>query len=218
MKYFSHFLTKYFQQQQQDNVSHSSVSCVHRQQQPSSNTGSLRSGSVQSVSTVGVSEVTESQTPSCRALAGSLASFDCPSDHIIGNEGVPLLLPEETELESNNVSRSQSVTLLSVISLSGLGTRRNDERLQSGEHKVKIIINLNVNYINLQNITTTRTITTSTTDSPRISCICLNVNYLLYHKVLVLFCCTLIQYRILYYIEYYYIASLFIFLENVNSI
>ena len=53
--------------------------------------------------------MTESQTPSCRALAGSLASFDCPSDHIIGNEGVPLLLPEETELESNNVSHSLSV-------------------------------------------------------------------------------------------------------------
>ena len=86
---------------EQDNVSHSSVSCVHRQQ-PGSNTGSLRSGSVQSVSTVGVSGSEEvSQNPSCRALAGSLASFDC------GNEGVPLLLPEETELESagsNNVS------------------------------------------------------------------------------------------------------------------
>ena len=89
----------------QDNVSHSSVSCVHRQHQPGSNTASLRSGSVQSVSTVGVSGSEEvSQNPSCRALAGSLASFDC------GNEGVPLLLPEETELESagsNNVSREE---------------------------------------------------------------------------------------------------------------
>ena len=61
--------------------------------------------------------MTESQTPSCRALAGSLASFDCPSDHIIGNEGVPLLLPEETELESNNVSYNHSVSSLSMLFL-----------------------------------------------------------------------------------------------------
>ena len=71
--------------------------------------------------------MTESQTPSCRALAGSLASFDCPSDHIIGNEGVPLLLPEETELESTNVSPtspSHSLSLISLFSLRSQSTEK----------------------------------------------------------------------------------------------
>ena len=83
----------------------------------------LRSGSVQSVSTAGVSEMTvtsgqsaesgqwqcagnpDTQTPSCRALAGSLASFEVGTgEHVTGitTEGVPLLLPEETEFETNS--------------------------------------------------------------------------------------------------------------------
>ena len=82
-----------------------------------------RSGSVQSVSTAGVSEMTvtsgqsaesgqwqcagnpDTQTPSCRALAGSLASFEVGTgEHVTGitTEGVPLLLPEETEFETNS--------------------------------------------------------------------------------------------------------------------
>ena len=105
----------------------------------------FRSGSVQSVSTAGVSEMTiasgqsgnnewqcagnaDTQTPSCRALAGSMASFEhgnggtdhgnssgqwqCQpgnSDHHhdhnnLTTEGVPLLLPEESELETNSNS------------------------------------------------------------------------------------------------------------------
>jgi len=92
-----------------DAVSHTSIGWPARQ--PSgSNTGSLRSGSVQSVETVGNSEGTvtsmntetssTSQTPSCRALAGSLASFDTSS--IVNTEGVPLLEENEFETEGSN--------------------------------------------------------------------------------------------------------------------
>merc|ERR1719244_2354840 len=103
-----------------DAVSHSSLGWGGRQQ-PGSNTASLRSGSVQSVETVGNSEAnsqmsqvtngtnnTETgstgQTPSCRALAGSLASFDTSS--IANTEGVPLL--EETEFETETGSNTVS--------------------------------------------------------------------------------------------------------------
>lgn len=75
------------------------------------------SGSVQSVETVGNSEGTvtsmntetssTSQTPSCRALAGSLASFDTSS--IVNTEGVPLLEENEFETEGSN-----SVKLLNL--------------------------------------------------------------------------------------------------------
>jgi hypothetical protein len=71
---------------------------------------SASSGSVQSVETVGNSEGTAtsantetsstSQTPSCRALAGSLASFDTSSIH--NTEGVPLLEENEFETEGSN--------------------------------------------------------------------------------------------------------------------
>lgn len=93
-----------------------------------------RSGSVQSVSTAGVSEMTigsghsgntdtgtgsnqwqtvgnsDNQTPSCRALAGSLASFEVGNignmaaneREMIATEGVPLLLKEEAEFETNS--------------------------------------------------------------------------------------------------------------------
>jgi hypothetical protein len=43
-----------------------------------------------------------SQTPSCRALAGSLASFDTSS--IINTDGVPLLEENEIETEGSNSS------------------------------------------------------------------------------------------------------------------
>ena len=48
----------------------------------------------------------DTQTPSCRALAGSLASFECGTGEqytgITTTDGVPLLLPEETEFETNS--------------------------------------------------------------------------------------------------------------------
>ena len=152
----------------QDNVSHTSISmgapgvsgCVHAthsRQQSGSNSGSLRcsevhfnsvfpfnwlifrSGSVQSVSTAGVSEMTiasgqsvttetasssqwqcsgNPDTPSCRALAGSLASFECGAGDMttvatLPTEGVPLLLTEENEPEdrSNSVRSSECLQL-----------------------------------------------------------------------------------------------------------
>jgi len=91
-----------------DSISHHSVGWPARQHSGStSQSASLRSGSVQSVETVGASETTvctetssTSQTPSCRALAGSLASFDTSS--IINTEGVPLLEENELETEGSN--------------------------------------------------------------------------------------------------------------------
>ena len=48
----------------------------------------------------------DTQTPSCRALAGSLASFECGTGEqytgITTTDGVPLLLPEETEFDTNS--------------------------------------------------------------------------------------------------------------------
>merc|ERR1719319_773707 len=80
---------------------------------------SLRWGSVQSVETVGNSEGTNgtetsgaSQTPSCRALAGSLASFDTSS--IVNTEGVPLL--EENEFETEGSGNSVSGDTASAYS------------------------------------------------------------------------------------------------------
>ena len=85
---------------------------------------------MQSVSTAGVSEMTiasgqsvntetasssqwqcsgNPDTPSCRALAGSLASFECgPGDMAtvatLPTEGVPLLLTEENEPDTRSNS------------------------------------------------------------------------------------------------------------------
>merc|ERR1719500_1557340 len=104
-----------------DAVSHSSLGWSGRPQS-GSNSASLRSGSVQSVETVGNSEGTNtsngtetsgaSQTPSCRALAGSLASFDTSS--IVNTEGVPLL--EENEFETEGSGNSVSGDTASAYS------------------------------------------------------------------------------------------------------
>jgi len=99
-----------------DAVSHHSLGWPVRQTSTStSQSASLRSGSVQSVETVGNSEGTAttetSQTPSCRALAGSLASFD---NCVVNTEGIPLL--EENEFESGTNSISEHGDTVSAYS------------------------------------------------------------------------------------------------------
>jgi len=99
-----------------DAVSHHSLGWPVRQTSTStSQSASLRSGSVQSVETVGNSEGTAttetSQTPSCRALAGSLASFD---NCVVNTEGIPLL--EENEFESGTSSISEHGDTVSAYS------------------------------------------------------------------------------------------------------
>ena len=87
---------------------------------------------MQSVETVGNSEGTvtsantetssTSQTPSCRALAGSLASFDTSS--IVNTEGVPLLEENEFETEgSNSVKSFNSLDLVITTLTIPLGVR-----------------------------------------------------------------------------------------------
>lgn len=113
-----------------DTVSHHSVSSAGvnwpvQRQTSQTGTGSMRSGSAASVEgggnshhaqailSKGPSESTltttesagggnSSQTPSCRALAGSLASFDTSS--IVNTEGIPLLEENEMETEGSNSS------------------------------------------------------------------------------------------------------------------
>jgi hypothetical protein len=109
-----------------DTVSHHSVSSAGvnwagQRQHSQTGSSSLRSGSAASVEGPGnhVSILSKepsentlttndsgggntSQTPSCRALAGSLASFDTSS--IINTEGVPLLEENELETEGSNSS------------------------------------------------------------------------------------------------------------------
>ncbi|XP_023343359.1 sushi, von Willebrand factor type A, EGF and pentraxin domain-containing protein 1 [Eurytemora carolleeae] len=100
-----------------DSVSHHSLGWPVRQASSTttSQSTSLRSGSVQSVETVGNSEGTAttetSQTPSCRALAGSLASFDAT---VLNTEGIPLL--EENEFESGSNSVSEHADTVSAYS------------------------------------------------------------------------------------------------------
>ena len=75
----------------------------------SGNSGNTDTGTSSQWQTVGNQD---NQTPSCRALAGSLASFECGNignmagndRDIIATDGVPLLLPEEAEFETNSNS------------------------------------------------------------------------------------------------------------------
>jgi len=130
-----------------DAVSHHSLGWPVRQTSTStSQSASIRSGSVQSVETVGNSDTgtnntnsgtnsgggdggrgngeTSSQTPSCRALAGSLASFDglgglggvggVVTTSASSTEGVPLL--EENEFESGTNSISEHGDTVSAYS------------------------------------------------------------------------------------------------------
>eukprot|EP00095_Tigriopus_kingsejongensis_P010408 maker-scaffold203_size261420-snap-gene-0.10 protein:Tk10408 transcript:maker-scaffold203_size261420-snap-gene-0.10-mRNA-1 annotation:"hypothetical protein SPRG_14861" len=108
-----------------DSVSHHSVNMWPRngghqlQHQPRSLRSSSGGSASASIETVGGSENTHthttltagetisnstnaSQTPSCRALAGSLASFDTSS--VVNTEGIPLLEENEMETEGSNSS------------------------------------------------------------------------------------------------------------------
>ncbi|XP_066951483.1 uncharacterized protein [Macrobrachium rosenbergii] len=112
-----------------DNISYQSIGSA-RQSSSTSRSMSMRSwsacDSLGSTDTVAVSDSTNvtvdtqsgtssngSQAPSCRALAGSLASFDTSS--LVNNEGAPLL--EEAEGDDGCEHRTEDQFSLSTVSL-----------------------------------------------------------------------------------------------------